>query len=71
MKLSISLPDEDVEFLDAHVGDVYESRSAGVHAAIRLLRARSLTHDYDEANRAWAESSDSADWDSVTGDGIR
>ncbi len=40
MKLSVSLPDEDVEFLDAYAKSKgSESRSAVVHKAVRLLRA--------------------------------
>ncbi|MGQ0850035.1 MAG: ribbon-helix-helix domain-containing protein, partial [Actinomycetota bacterium] len=40
MKLSVSLPDEDVEFLDQYAQTQgYESRSAVVHKAVRLLRA--------------------------------
>ena len=40
MKVSVSLPDDDVEFLDAYArSQGIESRSAVVHKAVRLLRA--------------------------------
>ena len=38
MKVSVSLPDEDVEFLDAYArSQGLASRSATVHKAVRLL----------------------------------
>ncbi len=41
MKISVSLPDEDVEFLDRYAdAQGYASRSAVVHKAVRLLSAR-------------------------------
>ena len=40
MKISVSLPDEDVEFLDSYAeSQGYGSRSAVVHTAVRLLRS--------------------------------
>ena len=43
MKLSVSLPDEDVEFLDQYAKTQgYDSRSAVVHKAVRLLRAAEI-----------------------------
>ena len=53
MKLSISLPEAEVEFLDAHArSQGIKSRSGVVRAALRLLRAMKLTDDYAAA---WAE----------------
>ena len=47
MKLSVSLPAEDVEFLDQYARTKgYESRSAVVHRAVRLLRSADLGADY-------------------------
>jgi Arc/MetJ-type ribon-helix-helix transcriptional regulator len=44
MKVSVSLPEEDVAFLDARAhAQGYGSRSAVVHEAVRLLRASELT----------------------------
>jgi Arc/MetJ-type ribon-helix-helix transcriptional regulator len=43
MKLSVSLPDEDVEFLDAYANEQgFPSRSAVLHKAVRLLRGAEL-----------------------------
>ena len=71
MKLSVSLPDEDVEFLDAYVqAEGAGSRSAAVHRAVRLLRAAELTADYEAAFQEWDESGEATIWESVIGDGL-
>ena len=50
MKLSVSLPEEDVEFLDEYARTQgYDSRSAVVHKAVRLLRASELGNAYADA----------------------
>ena len=71
MKVSVSLPDEDVEFLDAyaeHQG--FASRSAVLHKAVRLLRASELGAAYEDAWSTWSASDDSGLWESATGDGL-
>lgn len=71
MKLSVSLPNEDVEFLDAYaVAQGVESRSAVLHRAVRLLRASELTDDYEGAWEEWNTSSDAALWESGVADGV-
>ena len=71
MKLSVSLPDEDVEFLDRYASaQGIESRSAVMHKAVRLLRASELGPAYEEAWAEWMDSDDGDLWDRVTGDGI-
>lgn len=71
MKVSVSLPDEDVEFLDAYAqSQGFESRSAVVHKAVRLLRANGLTSDYEDAWQEWSDSSDAGLWDATAGDSI-
>ena len=71
MKLSVSLPDEDVEFLDRYArSQGYESRSAVVHRAIRLLRAAELGSDYVDAWDEWSKSKAADDWEAVVGDGL-
>jgi Arc/MetJ-type ribon-helix-helix transcriptional regulator len=53
MKLSVSLPDEDVAFLDAYAkAHAFASRSAVVQAAIGALRHEGLSDAYRDA---WAE----------------
>ena len=71
MKVSVSLPDEDVEFLDAYArSQGIESRSAVVHKAVRLLRASELGPAYEDAWQEWAESDDATLWDSAVSDGL-
>jgi Arc/MetJ-type ribon-helix-helix transcriptional regulator len=71
MKLSVSLPDEDVEYLDryAHAQGL-DSRSAALQKAVRLLRASELGAAYEDAWREWAGSEDGELWDAVTADGL-
>jgi Arc/MetJ-type ribon-helix-helix transcriptional regulator len=72
MKVSVSLPDEDVEYLDSYVRDRgLESRSAAVHKAVRLLRASELGSAYEEAWADWEGSEDAELWDGATADGVR
>jgi Arc/MetJ-type ribon-helix-helix transcriptional regulator len=71
MKLSVSLPDEDVEFLDAYAeAQGLSSRSAAVHKAVRLLRGTELAPAYEEAFASGDQSEETADWDVAAGDGL-
>lgn len=71
MKVSLSLPGEDVEFLDAYAKNQgYASRSAVVHAAVRLLRATELGPAYEEAWQEWTSHGDPDLWDSASADGL-
>ena len=71
MKLSISLPDEDVELLDEYVrSSGLPSRSAAVRHAVRMLRLPDLEQDYDAAWQEWEASGDGAAWGAAIGDGI-
>ena len=71
MKLSVSLPEEDVEFLDTYVRDQGAgSRSAALHKAVGLLRAAQLADAYADAWASWARSDDSGAWDAVLADGL-
>ena len=71
MKLSISLPDEDVEYLDELArGEGYESRSAVVHKAVRLLRAAELGADYESAWEEWSAGKEAEAWEATTDDGL-
>ena len=70
MKLSISLREEDVHFLDdyARTRD-FKSRSAVVRAALQLLRTKELVGDYAAAWDEW-DSGDADVWDRSTIDGL-
>lgn len=70
MKVSVSLPGEDVEFLDRYAEDQgLDSRSAAVHKAIRLLRSAELGAAYEAAWDDWASLGDAAAWERSPGDG--
>jgi Arc/MetJ-type ribon-helix-helix transcriptional regulator len=71
MRVSASLPAEDVEYLDNYARErQLGSRSAALHAAVRMLRAAELSAEYE---RVWVEL-DKADedeaWDTTSGDGL-
>jgi Arc/MetJ-type ribon-helix-helix transcriptional regulator len=71
MKISVSLPDEDVDFLDEYAQNLgIRSRSAVIQRAVRLLRAAELGPAYAEAWEEWETSGDADAWDSVVGDGL-
>ena len=70
MKVSVSLPDEDVAFLDDYARNhQIASRSATLHRAIRLLRSSELAQDYAEAFAQW-DNEESDLWDSSVSDGL-
>ncbi|HZI97065.1 MAG TPA: ribbon-helix-helix domain-containing protein [Actinomycetales bacterium] len=69
MKVSVSLPTEDVAFLDAYAREHGASRSAVVLRAVRLLRSDGLGADYDSAWQEWSQT-DGELWETTTGDGL-
>lgn len=72
MKVSVSLPSEDVEFLDDYAKEQgLESRSAALHRAVRLLRTAELAEAYRAAWEEWAASDDAQAWDSTAADGLQ
>jgi Arc/MetJ-type ribon-helix-helix transcriptional regulator len=71
VKVSVSLPGEDIEFLDEYARQQgYESRSAVVHKAVRLLRASGLSAAYEGAWREWAAGAEAELWESTSADGL-
>lgn len=70
MKLSVSLPEKEVEFLDRYAATHGGSRSAVVARAVRLLRDDDLADQYQEAWDEWYDSGEAEVWESVAGDGI-
>ena len=69
MKVSVSVPDEDIEFLDDYVKTHrVASRSAALQRAIRLLRASELTDSYAAAFSEWSDDGDQDAWDTATAD---
>lgn len=71
MKLSVSIPDDDVAFLDEFARrSGLDSRSAVVQRAIAMLQAAELADDYAQAFAEWADANDGAAWDLAAGDGL-
>ena len=71
MKLSVSLPEEDVAILDEFARAAgLPSRSAAVHHAVRMLRLTDLEQDYEAAWREWDASGDQEAWSVTVADGI-
>ena len=67
----MSLPDEDVEYLDAYAQTQgLDSRSAALQKAVRLLRASELGAAYEDAWTDWADSEDAELWEAATADGL-
>jgi Arc/MetJ-type ribon-helix-helix transcriptional regulator len=72
MKVRVSLPAEDVAFLDAYAqSQGLSSRSAVVHKAVRLLRDADLALAYEDAFLSWEDSSAAAEWDVTSTDKLR
>jgi Arc/MetJ-type ribon-helix-helix transcriptional regulator len=71
MKVSISLPDGDLHFIDEYADrrDI-SSRSAVVHEAIELLRLREMEDAYAEAWDEWKSGDDGTLWDATSADGM-
>jgi Arc/MetJ-type ribon-helix-helix transcriptional regulator len=71
MKLSVSLPEEDVAYLDSYaLTQGLDSRSAALKKAVRLLRASELGAAYEEAWADWADRGDAEVWDEASADGL-
>ena len=70
MKVSVSLPDDDVRFLDEYAKQEVSTRSAALHHAVRLLRAAGLGTAYEAAWNEWQVSEDAPLWESATADGL-
>ena len=71
MKVSVSLPGDDVEFLDAYARERgLESRSAALHQAVRLLRTGELPAAYAAAWEEWATDPDGEAWETTVRDGL-
>ncbi|MBI2706060.1 MAG: ribbon-helix-helix protein, CopG family [Actinobacteria bacterium] len=70
MKVSVSIPDEDLEFIDRYASEHgVDSRSRVVRRAVSLLRAAELGDDYAAAWDEWDESEAEA-WEPTLADGL-
>lgn len=71
MKLSVSLPEDDVALLDDVAAELgLESRSASLQRAVRLLRESRLEVAYAAAIEEWAEQPEASRWEATAGDGL-
>src|SRR5580692_5318190 len=71
VKVSVSLPEDDVEFLDSYAqAQGAQSRSAVLHKAVGLLRAAQLADAYEDAWDSWASSDDAVAWETAAADGL-
>jgi antitoxin MazE9 len=71
MKVSVSLPGEDVAFLDAYASaHDYPSRSAVVQQAVRALRLSDLDDAYGKAWDEWSRGGEADVWETTAGDGL-
>jgi len=71
MKVSVSLPEEDVEFLDAYARSRrMPSRSAALKRAVHLLKASELGPEYADAWEEWGAGPDADLWDATAADGL-
>lgn len=71
MKLSISLPDDDVLALDEYARrSGLRTRSAAVRQAIRLLSHPDLEEEYEAAWDEWGTSEEHRAWEATAADGL-
>ena len=70
MKLSVSMPEGDVEFIDQYASEHgVETRSGVVQRAVSLLRTAELGDDYAAAWAEW-DDTDAEAWDATSADGL-
>jgi Arc/MetJ-type ribon-helix-helix transcriptional regulator len=71
VKVSVSLPEADVEYLDSYArAQGLDSRSAALQKAVRLLRASELGAAYEDAWAEWDAGEESELWDAASADGV-
>ncbi|MEZ5206938.1 MAG: antitoxin [Acidimicrobiales bacterium] len=70
MKLSVSIPDEDLSSSIATHPSTASDPFGRRAPAVRLLRASSMGDDYSAAWDEWAES-DAEAWEATSADGLR
>lgn len=71
MKLSVSLTEDDVAFLDRYARERrISSRSGALQDAVALLRATELGVEYAEAWAEWVTAGEAELWEATATDGI-
>lgn len=71
MKVSVSLAEEDVAFLDHYAATRgVASRSAALQRAVALLRSHELSDSYAQAWEEWTDDADAEAWEATSADGL-
>ncbi|GAA3459119.1 MULTISPECIES: ribbon-helix-helix domain-containing protein [Saccharothrix] len=71
MKISVSLPEEDVEFVDRYLRQHHSpSRSSVIHQAIAMLREAGLENAYAGAWDEWETGGEAELWEPTAPDGV-
>jgi Arc/MetJ-type ribon-helix-helix transcriptional regulator len=70
MKVSVSLPQSTLAFLDSWAEAQGLSRSAAVTKAVEGMRFEDLSDEYEQAWEEWSASGEADAWDAVSSDGI-
>jgi len=71
MRLSVSLPDEDVELIDEYARvHGLATRSSVLQRAVRLLRDAELEEAYADAWAEWTDAGEADGWDAIADDGL-
>jgi hypothetical protein len=71
MKLSVSLSEDDLMFLDEYAAETgIRTRSGVIQVAISELRRQTMIDQYAQAWEEWVGSDDAVAWESTTADGI-
>ncbi|TAJ47303.1 MAG: ribbon-helix-helix protein, CopG family [Herbiconiux sp.] len=69
-KLSVSLSESDLEYIDELARARSGNRSAAIHDLVRIARERASVSDYAMANDEWIESGESRVWEAAETDGL-
>ncbi|MGA1836485.1 ribbon-helix-helix domain-containing protein [Herbiconiux sp. 11R-BC] len=69
-KLSVSLSESDVEYIDELARARAGNRSAAIHDLVRIARERAAVSDYAVANDEWLGSGESRAWEAADADGL-
>lgn len=64
-KLSVSLSESDVAYIDELARARSGNRSAAIHDLVRIARERAAVSDYAMANDEWIASGDARRWDAA------
>jgi Arc/MetJ-type ribon-helix-helix transcriptional regulator len=71
VKLSVSLPRADVEFLDEYAHQHrLGSRSAVLQRAVRMLKGSTLERAYEQAWDEWGIMAEAELWEATADDGL-